>query len=136
MSSTTSNLGLIKPANGEGYSLDVWNNNWDKIDLKTGIVQSGSAKTVTFDASTMAKIGSWMNSNYIAAKYMVTRCANNGASNPVFGTSDFGLIYSLSSANYGWAILQTDNGALPGGLLIGQLYGGTWRWYKPTLTQV
>lgn len=136
MASTTSNLGLTKPANGENYSLDVWNNNWDKIDLKTGVVQSGSAKSVAFDASTMAKIGSWMNSNYIAQKYMVTRCANSGASNPVFGTSDFGLIYSLFSANYGWAILQTDNGELPGGMLIGQLYDGTWRWYKPTLTQV
>lgn len=136
MASTTSNIGLTKPAAGEGYSLDVWNGNMDKIDAKTGVVQTDTNKTVTFDASTMAKIGSWMISNYIAAKYMVTRCANNGASNPVFGTSNFGLIYSLSSANYGWAILQTDNGSLPGGILIGQLYGGTWFWYKPTLTQI
>lgn len=32
MASTTSNLGLIKPASGEGYSLDVWNTNMQKID--------------------------------------------------------------------------------------------------------
>lgn len=32
MASTTSYLGLTKPAAGEGYSLDVWNNNMQKID--------------------------------------------------------------------------------------------------------
>ena len=32
MASTTSNLGLTKPANGENYSLDVWNQNMQKID--------------------------------------------------------------------------------------------------------
>lgn len=32
MASTTSNLGLTKPAAGEGYSLDVWNENMQKID--------------------------------------------------------------------------------------------------------
>lgn len=32
MSTTTSRLGLTKPASGENYSLDVWNTNMQKID--------------------------------------------------------------------------------------------------------
>lgn len=32
MASTTSNIGLTKPASGESYSLDVWSNNMQKID--------------------------------------------------------------------------------------------------------
>ena len=32
MASTTTNLELTKPANGENYSLDVWNANMQKID--------------------------------------------------------------------------------------------------------
>lgn len=32
MASTTSALALTKPANGENYSLDVWNGNMQKID--------------------------------------------------------------------------------------------------------
>ena len=32
MASTTSNLGLTKPAGSEAYNVDVWNNNFEKID--------------------------------------------------------------------------------------------------------
>jgi len=32
MSTSTSHYNLTKPANGENYSLDVWNGNMDKID--------------------------------------------------------------------------------------------------------
>ena len=32
MSTSTSHYNLTKPANGESYSLDVWNGNMDKID--------------------------------------------------------------------------------------------------------
>ena len=32
MSTSTSHYNLTKPANGENYSLDIWNSNMDKID--------------------------------------------------------------------------------------------------------
>lgn len=32
MASTTTNMGLTKPASGEAYSIDVFNGNFDKID--------------------------------------------------------------------------------------------------------
>ena len=38
MASTTSNLGLTKPAVNEGYSLDVWNGNMQKLEDKLGML--------------------------------------------------------------------------------------------------
>ncbi|MBR2592850.1 MAG: hypothetical protein IKD62_07795, partial [Oscillospiraceae bacterium] len=96
----------------------------------------GATNQVAFDASTMAKIGTWITTHYEQNRWVAVRCTNNGSSNPVFGASEFGLIYCLSSTNYGWGILMTDSGSLAGGILFGQLSAGTWKWYKPTVTQV
>lgn len=47
MSSTTTNLGLTKPASGESYSLDVVNGNTQKIDDFAGGVNTNLAKLNT-----------------------------------------------------------------------------------------
>lgn len=154
MASTTTNLGLTKAADGEHYDVTVVNNNLQIIDDKIGSM-TGSVKQnidsatdkigirlctdghqVAFDASTMAKIGEWIKTKLIQNRWVAVRCTNTGSANPVFGASEFGLIFCLSSVNYGWAFLQTDSGSLAGGTLFGQLSAGTWKWYKPTVTQV
>lgn len=156
MPTYTSNLNLKKPTPGnhEPFDIDDQNGNMDLIDAKfgalTGSVKEnvdstvnkigirlyGATNQVAFDASTMAKIGTWITSHYEQGRWGAVRCSNNGSSNPVFGASEFGLIYCLSSTNYGWGILMTDSGSLTGGILFGQLSAGTWKWYKPTVTQV
>ena len=154
MASYTPNLNLKKPAGTEDINVADINGNMDLIDAKfgalTGNVKENIDSTtekigirlctdgnqVAFDASTMNKIGDWIKTKYIKNRYVAVRCTNNGLSNPVFGASEFGLIFCLSSVNYGWAFLQTDNQGLVSGALFGQLSAGTWKWYKPTVTQV
>lgn len=116
------------------YYSAAWH--WDSPDNKIGVRLPGNTNQVAFDASTMAKIGTWITSHYLQNRWMAVRCTNSGSSNPVIGQSEFGLIYCLSSMNYGWGILMTDNSSLVGGILFGQLAAGTWKWYKPTVTQV
>lgn len=154
MATQTPNLGLKKPAINESYNVADQNGNMDLIDAKFGAL-TGSVKEnidsttdkigirlctdgnqVAFDASTMDKIGEWIKTKFIQNRYVAVRCTNSGSANPVFGASEFGLIFCLSSANYGWAFLQTDSGSLAGGILFGQLSSGTFKWYKPTVTQV
>ena len=154
MASYTPNLNLKKPAGTEDINVTDINGDMDLIDAKFGAltgtvkenVDSTTAKIgirlcndgnqVAFDASTMNKIGEWIKTKIIQNRWVAVRCTNNGSANPLFGASEFGLIFCLSSANYGWAYLQTDSGSLAGGILFGQLIAGTWKWYKPTLTQV
>ena len=116
------------------YYSSAWH--WDSVANRIGVRLYNSTNQVAFDASTMAKIGTWMTSHYEQNRWMAVRCTNSGSSNPVFGASEFGLIYCLSSANYGWGILMSDSASLVGGILYGQLSAGTWKWYKPTVTQV
>lgn len=47
MSSTTTNLGLIKPADGEAYDVGVFNQNFQKIDDNFPIVPSTISLTIT-----------------------------------------------------------------------------------------
>lgn len=47
MASTTTNLALTKPASGEGYSIDVFNQNFQKIDDFAGGVNTNLAKLNT-----------------------------------------------------------------------------------------
>lgn len=154
MASYTSNLNLKKPAGTEDINVADINGNMDLIDAKfgsfTGTVKENFDSTtnrigvllctdgtqVAFDASTMAKIGEWIKTKLIQNRWVAVRCTNTGTSNPVIGVSEFGLIFCLSSVNYGWGILMTDNSGLVGGTLFGQLSSGTWKWYKPTVTQV
>lgn len=154
MASYTTNLNLKKPAGTEDINVADINGNMDLIDAKfgsfTGTVKENFDSTtnrigihlctdgnqVAFDASTMAKIGEWIKTKLIQNRWVAVRCTNTGTSNPVIGASEFGLIFCLSSVNYGWGILMTDNSGLVGGTLFGQLSAGTWKWYKPTVTQV
>lgn len=55
MASTTSNLGLTKPANGEAYSIDVFNQNFQKIDDNFPIVQTGISLTIINSKITSAE---------------------------------------------------------------------------------
>lgn len=116
------------------YYSSAWH--WDSPANKIGVRLYNSTNQVAFDASTMAKIGTWITTNFEQNRWIAVRCTNSGSSNPMFGASEFGLIYCLSSTNYGWGILMTDSGSLAGGILFGQLSAGTWKWYKPTVTQV
>lgn len=45
MASTTTNMGLTKPANGEAYSVDVFNNNFEKIDERHMAAAMGVSAT-------------------------------------------------------------------------------------------
>lgn len=117
------------------YYSSSWH--WEKsLNNKIGVLLCTDGNQIAFDASTMDKIGAWIKTKFVQNRWVAVRCTNSGSSNPVIGASEFGLVFCLSSSNYGWGFLQTDNGGLVGGILYGQLSAGTWNWYKPTVTQV
>lgn len=45
MSTTTANLGLVKPDQGEQYNIDITNANMDSIDAAVGVLQAKTAPT-------------------------------------------------------------------------------------------
>lgn len=53
MASSTTNLSLTKPASNENYSLDVWNQNFQKIDDFAGTVKG---RHTTSQVDTMQKV--------------------------------------------------------------------------------
>lgn len=54
MASTTSKLGLTKPASGEGYSLDVFNQNFQKIDDFAGSIINESKGSISSESALSA----------------------------------------------------------------------------------
>lgn len=61
MASTTTNLGLTKPATSEAYNVSVQNNNMDLIDAKFGAVNG----TVESNLGQKASVSKYPNSNKV-----------------------------------------------------------------------
>lgn len=108
MSSTTSRLGLTKPASGENYSLDVWNTNMQKIDdeaVKRNQANTwSSAMTVAqFIAACEEKMGSTKGLYFLGyINYSVVEPWGLGFNGFVLGfyhTSAYKVILIVSSGN-------------------------------------
>lgn len=80
-----------------------------------------------------ASIENWIASNYIANKWIFARI-NPTDNIGYFGSSAFSILACLSSSSYGVAMLLSDKSGKP--VIYGQLVGGSWTWYKPTLTEI
>lgn len=60
------------------------------------------------------------------SRWVSIRVNNSGTSVAPFGTSSFGVLFNLSSSNYGWVILMSDSPNTS--FIVGRLSGGTWTW--------
>lgn len=93
----------------------------------SGVINKG----VVNISGQLNSVGTWIKNNRVNNHYIC--CSVKPTASGYFGNSGFSVLAMLSSANYGWCILQSDNAKM---LLIGRLSGGTWYWAAPSLTTV
>ena len=108
-------------------------NRWtdvERIALKNRtIISYGEVSGIS---GVLSDFGDWMKNHFSYSRYCCVRVTPNNSTG-YFGGASFGAIYSLSSVNYGWAMLQSDNAKC---VVFGRLSAGTWYWYAPTLNSV
>lgn len=85
-------------------------------------------------SGTFSSIGDWIKNNYVTSYWVYAR-VNPTDNTGAFGSSSFSIMANLSSTNYGWCYLMSDN-PNQSVIIFGQLTGGVWHWYKPTLTTI
>ena len=76
MSTTTTNLGLIKPELADPADITVFNANWDKIDELLGSGDDGSGKSIVVEATIEAarwgtNLYTWLNENITSAEQII-----------------------------------------------------------------
>lgn len=76
MSTTTTNLGLIKPELADPADITAFNANWDKIDELFGGEEDGSAKYIIVEATLLANMWgvdlyTWQNENITSAEQII-----------------------------------------------------------------
>jgi hypothetical protein len=82
----------------------------------------------------LSSVGTYMKNNYQGNRWVQARFKPTDSTG-YWGTSSITAMWNLSSANYGVAILMTDNTS-KNSVIYGQLAGGTWSFKTPTLTTV
>lgn len=110
------------------YNSSAWSD-WIRVGLydDIGIIHLG----VISISGQLSAVGSWIKSNFIASRWISARV--NATASGYFGTSGFCINANLSSQNYGWGWLQSDQANM---ILFFRVSAGTFYWWHPTMTQV
>ena len=123
MASSTTNLALTKPAGGEGYSVDTWNTNMQKIDdfagdlmnknkgsvssisalstlLDTILTALGNNRTYTFQVSFSANASPFSQATYVGTLYKFGN--DTTYAHVILRRADAPFVYSGARNPNGW----------------------------------
>lgn len=95
------------------------------LDNKRGVTwQHDSGRTVVSMSGDLTAVGEYIKSNFITNR-LITFKVEPTDSTGYFGTSSFGVIALMSSANYGFCQIQCDAGGRKS-FVVGYCQSGTW----------
>ena len=121
MATTTTNLGLTKPAGSEGYSVDVWNGNMDKIDTAVGKTnKSISGNTLANFQTAILAVADTMSNGEIVCGY-----CNPGFNDAAKGFDGSAGAYILARRANGTYIIHVFVGTSDA---VGYYYSSAWHW--------
>lgn len=129
MASSTTNIGLTKPAASENYSVDVWNTNMDKIDtaigarpVKGNIINSAISATSLSDyQAQIDAVIATMTDGSVCICYSFPNFTGWGVAGSI-------IITRRSSANYS---VLVSMGTV---IRLGYYYSSAWHWYNVAAT--
>lgn len=116
---TTDNLILFDATSNAGSRITAHNFAYSRV----GYINKGTSISIS---GKLSAVGDWIKQNYSASAWIYARVGAVTENGP-FGSSSFSIEANLSSPNYGWAILRSDNPHF-GGMIIGRL-SADWTWY-------
>ena len=85
-------------------------------------------------AGDLDSVGTWIKNNLTGRNngWIITRVSST--SSGIFGTSAFAIIANMSSANYGFGMLMSDNDTHQ--VIFFRCSGGTFYWYAPLISRI